>query len=396
MHVEKDRVLFVLTALHIGGAEMLVLELMRAMQRLGWRPALVALAGGPLEERVRAAGFPLRVLSGRIGVHDPKLVVELAQAYRDFRPAVVHSHTAPANLLARAARLLCWVPRLVSTAHNVHEGKHRHLFYRATDRLASITTNVSQAAARRYIEIGAAPAHRMLCVPNAIDTVKFTRSDAGRGARRDELRVGDAFVWLAVGRLQRQKAYPRMIDAFELHLQSWPNDRLCIVGTGELEDELRARIEGTPLADRVQLLGRRMDVAELMSAADAYLMSSDWEGMPIVLLEAASCQLPAVVTDVGGNAELVHDGETGVVVPASTPEVLAAGMTRMRSLSASERSRMGARAREHVVGTYSMDVTAARWDAIYRGSIPPESRMTGDDGRRLRTSVAPMPSSSTV
>jgi glycosyltransferase involved in cell wall biosynthesis len=381
MRVENDRVLFVLTALGVGGAEVQVLTIMQAMRELGWRPALVALAGGPLEERIRAAGFPLRILSGTPGVHDPRLLFELVAAFREFHPAVVHSHTAPANLLCRAARLFHWVPRLISTAHNVHEGRYRHLYYRATDRLASVTTNVSRAAAQRYVEIGATPRERMLCTPNAIDTTVFRREAAWRGARRAELDAGSSFVWLAVGRFQAQKAYPRMLEAFEVHLRTYPEDRLLLVGTGELHDAIATEAQRPRLGGRVQLLGRRLDVVELMSAADGYLMSSDWEGLPIVLLEAAACELPAVVTDVGGNAEVVLDAETGFVVEPQRPDLLAAAMARLRGLPDTERAALGAAARRHVVNNYSIRAMAERWDAIYRGEIPADAVLSDTAAR---------------
>lgn len=379
MRVEQDRVLFVLTALSVGGAEVQVLTIMKAMRDLGWKPALIALAGGPLEDQVRAAGFPLRILTGRIGVHDPRLVFELARAFADFRPSVVHSHTAPANLLSRAARLMYWVPRLISTAHNVHEGRYRHLYYRATDPLATITTNVSRAAALRYIELGAAPRNRMLCTPNAIDTTAFRREADWRAARRAELGLTDQFMWLAVGRFQTQKAYPRMLDAFEQHLKTFPADTLYLVGTGELLEAITHEARRPSLLGRVHVLGRRLDVVQLMSAADAYLMSSDWEGLPIVLLEAAACELPAVVTNVGGNAEVVLDGVTGFVVEPQNPTLLAQCMARMRGLSREQRTALGAAARQHVLEHYSVRAMAERWDAIYRGEIPADAVIGSGD-----------------
>ena len=108
-----------------------------------------------------------------------------------------------------------------------------------------------------------------------------------------------------------------------------PQDRLLVVGNGELEDDVRRWVAERGLQDRVVLLGTRTDIPELMRTADAYVMSSAWEGLPIVLLEASASGLPIVATDVGGNHQLVQHDRTGWLVPAKDPSALAEAMTRM-------------------------------------------------------------------
>jgi glycosyltransferase involved in cell wall biosynthesis len=363
---DPGRVLYVLTSLGLGGAETQTLTLARAMRRHGWQPALVSLADGPLLDQFRAAGVPTRVLGATPGVHDYSVVLKLAQAFRDYRPAVVHSHTAPANLLSRAARLFAPVPRLISNAHNVFEGAGRHRLYRATDWLADLTTNVSQAAVDRYIEIGAAPRGRIRYVPNAIEPARYARDPASGEAIRAELELGDRFVWVAVGRLQPQKNYPRMLAAFRAVRRSFPDDVLLIAGQGELGEPLAADIAAHGDGDAIRLLGRRSDVRALLSAADALVLSSDYEGLPMVLLEAACAHLPVVATRVGGNAEIVVDGETGLITAAELDD-LVDGMLRMRRMTAAGRRALGERAAERVKAVYSLDVVTATWDAIYRG-----------------------------
>jgi glycosyltransferase involved in cell wall biosynthesis len=103
-----------------------------------------------------------------------------------------------------------------------------------------------------------------------------------------------------------------------------------------------------------------------MSSADGYVMSSAWEGMPMVLLEAGAAALPIVATRVGGNQEVVGDGETGYLAPPRDPVALAAAMQRLMSLSGAERRSMGARGRDHVRTHYGLQRVAEQWEALYR------------------------------
>ena len=120
------------------------------------------------------------------------------------------------------------------------------------------------------------------------------------------------------------------------------------------------------LQDSVRFLGVRHDVPEVMNAADGYVMSSAWEGMPMVLLEAAAAALPIVATEVGGNREVVRERESGFLVQPRAPEALAGAMLRLMQLPASTRRTMGGRGREHVRSQYGLHRTVERWEEAYR------------------------------
>ncbi len=117
---------------------------------------------------------------------------------------------------------------------------------------------------------------------------------------------------------------------------------------------------------RTKFLGIRRDIPELMNAADAYVMSSAWEGMPMVLLEAHASGLPVVATDVGGNREVVIDGVTGFLVPPKDPEALAQAMLRLIELPEEKRQRMREAARQHILANFSLDRVVDQWEALYR------------------------------
>jgi glycosyltransferase involved in cell wall biosynthesis len=125
------------------------------------------------------------------------------------------------------------------------------------------------------------------------------------------------------------------------------------------------------LEGRVHFLGVRRDVPQLMAAADGYLLSSAWEGMPVVLLEAAAVGLPVVATRVGGVAEVVEDGVSGFLVPPGDPTALAQAMEKIEALTPEQRRAMGARGRALVEQRYSTGSVVDMWERLYSGLLPP-------------------------
>ena len=155
-----------------------------------------------------------------------------------------------------------------------------------------------------------------------------------------------------------------MLKAFARVVREHPETMLLIVGDGPLRSSMEALAQELGLG-RVRFLGIRRDVPELMNAADAYVMSSAWEGMANVLLEASATGLPIVVTDVGGNREVVVDGKTGFLVPPKDPEALAQAMLRLMALPKEERARMGRAARQYIETYYSLDKVVEQWEELY-------------------------------
>lgn len=367
--MSATRVLYSLIALGYGGAEVQVVELAAKMRERGWQPKLVALAPPQgLQERADALGLAYTDLGLPEGSRSPRLVPRLIRACRRYRPGILHTHTLPANFVGRAARPLCRVPVMITSAHNVFEGgRAKMAYYRLTDHLTDLTTNVSREAVERYVRIGAVPSpSRIRYMPNGMDLQRFAPDPDIRAATRRALGVDDGtFLWLAVGRHMEQKDYPNLLDAL-VPLKDAPGWRVVIVGDGPLAGDTAAGVHARGLGARVDLLGIRNDVPDLMKAADGYVMSSAWEGLPIVLLEAAASGLPMVAMDVGGTAEIVRDGRTGFIVQAKDPDALAAAMTRLAAMPAAQRAVLGRSARQHVASTYGLDAVADNWDALYR------------------------------
>jgi glycosyltransferase involved in cell wall biosynthesis len=372
---ERRRILLLSNELGVGGgAEEQVMLLSLGLRARGWTVKIVSLLPlNPLWSELKASDIPLASLGMKAGVPDPRAMLGLIKELRGFRPDIVHCHLPQSNLLARAVRPFYPLPVLISTLHsltmertNGSSGRFLELAHRWTDRYADLTTVICAPAVTSYVERGAVPANKIAIVYNGVNTNNFRADPLVRKKLRRELELDGKFAWLAIGRFERPKAYPNMIRAFARVAANAAQDVvLLICGSGSLENEIRAEIRACGVAERVKFLGLRRDIPDVMNAADAFVMSSYLEGLPMVLLEASSVGMPIVATDVGGNAEVVIDGLNGFVVPPSDDAALAAAMQRVLELPDAERSLMAEHGRRLAREKFEIQRILDRWEALY-------------------------------
>jgi len=382
----RPRVVYLVTSSGVGGAEQQVRSLALTFRRRGWNVGLVSmLPMEPFLAELGVDGIRTASLGMSRGVADPRGLVRLASLLRRWRPDVLHAHMVHANLMARLSRFLVRTPVVISTMHNENEGRQwRYVAYRLTDRLSDVTTSVSQGAVQEAIHRGAAAKPRIRLVPNGIRTADYKNEPEARDQTRRALGLTDQFAWLAVGRLVEAKDYPTMVSAFKRARDSHPNAKLLIAGTGPLAQSIRTSVVSAGLDPDVTLLGFRPDVAALMQAADGFVLSSAWEGLPMVLLEAAASALPIVATDVGGSRDVVIDGISGDLVAPGDDAALGRAMQKVMALSAGQRAAMGGAGRAHVSRVFNVDTIADTWEALYLAQLGRTSegtRMLG--GRRI-------------
>lgn len=360
------RLLLVTTSLARGGAERQVVDLALAFHARGWDVAVLSMTR-PTDhvDELEVAGITVHRLDMRRGRPTPAGFLRYVAFVRRWKPDIVHGHMVHANLLARIGRVLAPGVPVVCTVHTVQEGRRwRAVAYRLTDWLASATTAVSQAAADRSIGTGAVPRNRITVIPNGFDFSRARVPGGAGSAIRRELRAEDSFLWLTVGRLVPEKGHDILLDAFAGVVHDRPTARLVIAGDGPERQALDRAITRLGLSGLATLLGERRDVSTLLDAADAFVLSSRWEGLPMVLLEAAAQALPIVSTDVGGCREVARP-DLGAVLCSPDPRGLASAMLQVIDLPPTERASVGWGLRRHVEADFEIGAVVDRWDALY-------------------------------
>jgi glycosyltransferase involved in cell wall biosynthesis len=271
-------------------------------------------------------------------------------------------------MMARMLKILHPATTVLSTVHNVYEGRWPRMFaYRLTDLLSHHTIAVSQAAADRYVRLKAVPARKLSVVANGIDIAELAPSPDRRISLRAQMGVQDEFVWLAAGRIAPAKDYPNLLSALARVHAAVPNASLWIAGEAVSASFEVTKALAADLGASVRWLGLRRDIPALLDAADGFVLASAWEGMPLAVGEAMAMEKPVVATDVGGVRELM--GDTGFIVPAKSSEDLAEAMLKMMRRTDEERRRLGLAARERIVAHFSMDAKADEWEALYRKTL---------------------------
>ncbi len=373
----------------LGGAERQVISLARGLARRGWRVSVVGLSGtgGDAAHELAAAGVAFVSLRMRKGIVDPRGWVALARWIRRERPDILHAHLPHATWMARGMRLLSPVRAVVDTVHTSATGSHaRRMGYRLTGWLSDVVTAVSTAVADAYAKAGLVRVDRVTVLPNGIDEQEWRPEAAVRAeVRVKTLGLANEFLWCAAGRLEPVKDYPTMLKAFA----GLPGAaQLVVAGGGTQEAAQRRLAETLGIAQRVRWLGFEPDVRRWLQAADGFVLSSLWEGLPVSLLEAGACGLPSVATAVAGSPEVVVDRATGYLAQPQDVDGLRRAMARLMQMRPESRRAMGMDARLRVEAQFSLSSVLDRWEALYGELLeanPNPRRWAGSLRRRPAT-----------
>ncbi|TBR36178.1 MULTISPECIES: glycosyltransferase [Dyella] len=358
--------------LNRGGLERMVLELVKLQHRQGHHCQVVCLYDlGAQAPELTALGIPV-IACGKGRGLDLGALHRLRRAIRMHGTDVLHTHNAVAHYHAALASLGAGVPTLINTRHgmgsNPRPGRREWLYRRALHRTRAVVT-VCEAARRDGIERGIVPQAKARVVPNGICVERFfPASDEMRHHLLSVLGLPPQRRLIGtVGRLNWAKDQRGLIEAFAHVHKQYADAALVLIGDGELRAELETCAREAGVADSVHFLGDRTDVHDLLQGLDLFVLSSVSEGYSIALLEACAVALPIVATDVGGNAEIVHDGATGLIVPPRNPPALADAMLSMlRELR--QATTWGLAARAWVEQHGSLEAMAGRYAALYAGA----------------------------
>ncbi|HWL34259.1 MAG TPA: glycosyltransferase [Gaiellaceae bacterium] len=311
------RILHVIQELRTGGAERVVASLVRGATERGHEVA-VAAAPGAVADELGLRPFPLPLLERRPW-RVPLGAWRVLHAIREFRPDVVHAQNPAMALLVALATLRGRRPAALVSVHGVPESD-----YRATARLLR-AAGLPVVACGPGVESGLTEAG-FSCVGTITNAVPPPPKPRDRPELERELgiRSGTRLV-VAVGRLVPVKNHALAIQA----IASVPDATLAIVGEGPLHEQLAGQAASLGVADRVVLTGLRADARAIMGAADAVVVPSVGEGLPLVALEALAARAPVVATSVRGIRELLTDERNSLLVPAGDADALAAALRRV-------------------------------------------------------------------
>jgi glycosyltransferase involved in cell wall biosynthesis len=350
-----------------GGTERLVIEIVRALKGRFASSVCCLDEPGSWAAELEAIGVPVVALSRAPGFH-PGLSARLARVMRQRGVDVLHCHHYTPYVYGLLAAMMVPSAKLVFTEHgrlsDHPPSRKRRLVNPLLSRWPAKLCAVS-ADLKRHMVAEGFPAGRLDVLYNGIDPGSRP-TPAQRDAARRQLGLGgQAFVIGTAGRLDPVKNLPRLLQAHAMLRSRMPDARTVIVGDGPERAALEAEAAALGITDAVVFAGYRQDVRALMAAFDIYINCSLYEGVSLTVLEAMAAALPVVATRVGGNPEVVIDGETGLLVPGRA-EALADAVASL-ARDPQRRRVMGDAGRWRVKRHFSIDRMVAEYASAYLG-----------------------------
>ena len=397
--VQPIRLLFIITALGTGGAEMMLTQLITRLDRARFEPHVISLIdGGKHAGQLIAKGIPVHGLGMVAGRPTLRSLLRLRSLVKAIAPQLFIGWMYHGNLAATlASRFAHRAPVLWNVRQSLYslalEKRGSALVIKLLAWLSNSPRGIlynSAVSARQHEAIGYT-ANKTLLLPNGFDTAAFAPSDEARTSVRKELHLPDDAVLVGrFGRATAMKDYPNFHAAMQ-HVaavaivagtgtdEGVQSDECRVMNASTAGGEVGLRHSSSSTHPCSFFLGERSDMPRLTAALDVAVSSSSFgEGFPNVIAEAMGSGVPCVVTDVGDSAWLV--GDTGTVVPARDAAALAKAITDLLALPQAERKAMGQRARQRIIKDFSLPAVVAQFEQVFNESSQPAlSTATNED-----------------
>jgi glycosyltransferase involved in cell wall biosynthesis len=363
------RVMFVTTNMPVGGAETLLVELVRRINRRRFQPELCCLKKfGPLGEILaREAPAFSELLTGG-NKYDIAVLWRLVRLMQRRRiDAVITVGTGGDRMFwGRLAGWLAGVPVICSSLHSTGLPDHVEFLNRRLARLTDAFVAVAEPHGRYLVSNEGCPARKVRVIPNGVDVERFRLRERNRRLQEELHLPADAPVAGIVAALRPEKNHEMFLRVAAAVCQRMPAARFLIVGDGSERPRLESLAQELGVAEAVQFLGTRSDVADLLPLVDVLLLTSHMEANPVCLLEAMAAGRPVVATEVGSVPETVLPYQTGFLVEPGD----AAGMAGRVIELFGDRERaaaMGKAGREHVVAHWSVENMVRGYEEMIAG-----------------------------
>ena len=393
----KHTICHIVTKLELGGAQFTTLFTVAHLDRVRFRPILITGEPGLLDDEARKLeGVEFYQVPSLVRLirpwRDLRAFVELTRLLKSLKPAIVHTHSSKAGILGRWAAWLAGVPIIIHTIHGygITPAQPRWLQFLliGLERLTGLITTrwilVSEADAVKGLRWKLFRQGAFMVIRPGADTRVFQGSRlpiSDTGEFRAECGVGSEHLLVGtVAPLKPQKAPQDFVAVAARVCARVPAARFVWVGDGELRPGVEAAIRRAGLEGRIRLAGWRRDIPDVMRAMDVFLLTSHWEGLPQVLLQARANCVPIVATRAGGSAEAFVEGKHGWLCDPGDIEALAAQVIRLLMDSA-ERDRMR-RNGGHIPNEFNMWVALRKREQLYamllsaqRRGVPNEAEL---------------------
>lgn len=352
------KIAHVVDSMEIGGAEILVSQMCELQRQRGHETEVYAIASlGPLGERMRANGF---FVQANVGRHQVDSSWSFFKIFRSSRPDVVHLHNPTPAMYAAPSARMAGVPSIVSTRHSLVAPPRdfmTELRYKISAKFCDWIVGICDATTNNIREAGSAPTRKIVRIYNGSAPILCDPAEQRIPKTR--------FALLFAGRLDAVKNLGFMLDAVSMAVERLSDIELWIVGDGTQRAELEQKTARLGLQSNVRFWGQQLDVTPFFASADAFIMSSLSEGLPMSLLQALSAGLPVIVNDVGGMAEVTRLSNAGSIVPVGDANAMASAIVQM-ALNPEQRQRFSQNGSAAFESHFTLPVMVDEYMALYR------------------------------
>lgn len=327
----RVNVLYVIWSLSLGGAERVVINLAKGLDKSKFNPIVCCLNDkGAFAHELEAEGIEVIALHKR-GKFDFSILHSLFSIFKQRGIHIAHTHLWGANFWGRIAAKRACVPVIIAHEHGIEAWRNAahalfdKILYRHTDRVIL----VSQASQKLFLSKIKSDSFKCRVIYNGVDTEKFNGYINPVEAR---MRLGlsqEDYAIASIGRLVTEKGHEYLFEAIKLMILKYPSLKVLVAGDGPEKQRLIHKVKHLGVQKNIIFLGARNDIAEILSASDLFVLSSTKEAFPISILEAMAVGRPVVATDVGGVSELISNEKTGFVVPPRNSQALADAIAKL-------------------------------------------------------------------
>jgi len=356
------RIVYLITELDTGGAQKVLLQLLSRLDRQRFSPSVACLynGAGTVAQEIRMLGIPVADL-GMTAKWRVDAFWRLYRLLKKERPVILHTHLFHANIPGRVMGRLAGVPVIISTEHTMGmESEWRYRVNRITHPLADRVVCVSPQIASFVTRRAGIPDAKTVVIQNGIDLQRFRSMPDRQGARVALGLPVDHLLICTVARLDPVKRLDILLGA----LARLPGVHLVVVGEGQERRKLARLASELGVEQRARFVGDQRDVLPWLAACDLFVLSSDWEGLPMAVLEAMAAGLPVVATDAGGMPDLVEPNVTGRLVPPGQVDALAQAIAGLLG-DAQLRREMGRAGAKRVADAFGLDQMTERTVQLY-------------------------------